>query len=61
MLVTDSDRITRPVEVVPGTVVDIDANRRLTLQRDGHPHTFRVRPAPLTDSGDTHAGHTLVF
>ena len=60
-LLDTEDPITRPIESVLGTDVSLDEDQRLVRQQGGQRRTFRLRPAPLTDSGDNHVGYTLVF
>jgi len=36
-------------------------DQRVTIERDGAPHTFNVTARPLRDGGDTHVGYTVVF
>jgi len=59
--IVDGDPVTRPVEDVLGAAVSLDDDQRLTLQQNGQRRSYRLRPAPLTDSGDTLVGYTLVF
>ena len=55
------DVVTRPIGSVLGEEISLAESQRLALQRAGERRTFRLRPAPLTDSADTHVGYTLVF
>jgi signal transduction histidine kinase len=53
--------VTTPVEDVLGVDVSLTDDQRLSVQRHGRQREYRLRPAPLTDSGDNPVGYTLVF
>ncbi|MFC7132606.1 MULTISPECIES: histidine kinase N-terminal 7TM domain-containing protein [Salinibaculum] len=61
VLSNGEDPVTRPVEDVLGVSVSLTDDQRLGLRHDGQHRTYRLRPAPLTDSGDNLVGYTLVL
>ena len=61
LLADGEDPITRPVGEILGADISLSESQRYVHQRNGTQRTFRIRPAPLTDSGDNHVGYTLVF
>ena len=61
LLINGGDPVTEPVEDVLGVPVSLTDDQRLTLQRNGQQRNYRLRPAPLHDSGDTLVGYMLVF
>ena len=60
--ITVDEAVTQRVSTVIGEDIDPEeADRQLSIRRDGQRAVFRVESSPLTDSGGNHVGYTLLF